>query len=226
MWFARVSILVMILTGLGCGSPALDYEPRHDISSYPSSGEAEGFVVAIDVPSRAETERQFGIDLRKDGIVAAALMVQNSLSDSSYLLLVEKISLQDCRRVGSETGGKIDQSAPEFEGTQAVVNTGIAVMTAGAVVLSPGVMLAGLPILVASAPAKAKADAIKQGMLTRALRNRTITPGQRAHGFVYFRIGDAAVIDEPASCIVRLEVQRLSTREDVTVELPMRWGGR
>jgi hypothetical protein len=131
-----------------------------------SGGSASGGVKFKIQPQLAlETKLDFGEDLAAGGILAVKVTVQNG-SAETYTLAVDAIELRPREGTGKVTQLDIATAA------QAVAKATAADLGPGIPGPSPG--------------------SVESTMRARALKSRTLKPGDSAEGFVYFPVGSYA----------------------------------
>ncbi len=144
------------------------------------------------IVDKAESDKYFGVDLLEANILALFVVAENVGTSSSFVISKEDFALGGRGIFGDEL------ARDERVGAE---GSGKAVAITGAVLISPLFMFAGAKMI-------SDATIIKHNMTTKELARRTISPGGRVEGFVYFELPQGSVASaEPLSLLV--EVMRL-----------------
>jgi hypothetical protein len=138
---------------------------------------------------KEETRKYFGLDALRAGILILHLHVTNGSPTSTVLLRKEHMML-----VADRGSGQEEQSAQKIERRS---STGEALGTAGAAVMS-------MPLLYLSLKLFSDASVIQQSFMKNEFRDRTLSSGQSADGFLYFKV----------------DPQRSFTRDTLVVKVP------
>jgi hypothetical protein len=96
---------------------------------------------------------------------------------------------------------------------------GAGVLMAGAVLLSP-------PLLVAGIKLGSDAEMVRHNFYRVELTRQTISPGQTARGVVYFGVTDEQIKNPSTSLALHVSLQSLNTEAIETVAVPFRWRDR
>ena len=175
-----VSLLVIITLVMGCATTHKVYtEVRSELcDQYKYHDIREGYCVAVSpIESAEESLELFQTDLLAHGILPVLVVLENRSAQGSIM---------------------IDQEAPDANATQ-FVNDKLGV-SAGRIIGQSAFWLAlvgplgaalALPLLIPAAMEAARENKaqddlfIRQSMARRALRNETLTAGEKQSGFLY-----------------------------------------
>jgi len=196
------------LTLLAAGCTTMEL-PRYQ----PQPGEAvgnevkadqEGLAIAIEPFTDADKcSRFFGVNLLEQRILAVYVVAENRGSGSSYLISRDRAALAPGRlaegtiatgrRIGSTGGGE-----------------GVA-MT-GALLISPLLQFTGFKMI-------SDAQVIKHNMEVQALDTTTLSPGRRAHGFLYFQLPPEGALARDWR--LRFRASELGAKREIALNLPI-----
>jgi hypothetical protein len=146
------------------------YEAQ-SIDNYKNIQVKDGLVVAMHpIIDAQESERYFGTDLLSSHILAVLLLSENRAPSSSFILSKEHISLGAGLPEVQQARDKVRSEA-----------AGEAVAWTGAVLISPLMMGIAMKLL-------SDATVINHNFKAREFQTKTLSPGQRAEGFLYFQL--------------------------------------
>jgi hypothetical protein len=170
--FSRaLAIAWMVLLAAGCAGLELPaYEPK-PLDAYSGAERRGGLGIAVAVlDSEDENVRYFGRDLVAAGIRPVLVMAENRHVSASYTVARDAMGLEVGHGSHAASDAKLDWRTGT--GTLAV---------GGALLLSPIALgIAGKDI--------SNVMTMNHQMRSQEFHTRTLAPGERAHGFVYFRI--------------------------------------
>jgi hypothetical protein len=178
----------------GCATKKLPEHEMPPLTYYPYSQEKDGLAVAVQpVMSPQESKKYFGTDLLSAGILAVFVTAENRNSPSSFLVSREKFSLRFQQTEASGVSRR-DQLRSEVPG-QVVMITGAAL---------------SLPLLFVGTKLISDANVVKNNFAVKELQAKTLSSGEKIHGFVYFQLpqGQAA-----AGRTLHVEIQELTTKQ-------------
>lgn len=208
---AWAACMIVALIGSGCTAKRLPQYPFEPVAGAQGTGEIEdGLVVSVwSLSDAGESEAYFGKDLLADaGVLALPISVENRSRGSSFMIDPDRIVLKD------RTRGKpdLDQVASYAAGK--------AVSTAGVVcvLLCP---IASLALIPTGAKMISSAGERRHNFVCKELRTTTLSPGETAHGFVYFTCsgGDSA----GSHATLHVEALDLKAHEWRSIDLPVAW---
>jgi len=127
----------------------------------------------------ARTREYFGIDAASSGIAILYLQVENQNPEITFLLLKENMRFFLGTTADANQTQRQDVSWDSH---------GDSLMGAGYALVITGPLLASIPLILAGAKMFSDSTAIQHSFTSRELGNRTLSPGQKAQGFVYFQI--------------------------------------
>jgi hypothetical protein len=166
-------IAFSILLSSCYNAPRLPEYNVQPIDNYVNKQSKNGLAIAIHpLTENYDYETYFGENLLSSNILAVLIVIDNQ-SSSSVILSNDRISL------GNGNGSAISNADSHYVYGKEH-NGGVA----GAIAYSS-------PLLLNFAAISAtKADEIKHNMLTKEFHSDTLSPGDKTHGFVYFKLKD------------------------------------
>ena len=127
--------------------------------------------------SRTETQELFKVDLQKAGLLPIFLVAENRSDSASFVIAKEKVQVLDAA-TGTTSGSQRTKVKSEKGGnTTAVVGAALLPVTLGV----------GAPLLFAGMKMASDATVIQHNLGANEFYSRTLDPGQRAQGFIYFQ---------------------------------------
>lgn len=200
----NLTVLLALLGTVGCGTLK--------IPSYPSANyeggrayESQGLTLVADpIVDKERSETFFRTDLTKAGLAVVHLKAVNESPGATWLLRLEDIFLAD----GSGTPGPSAQSET-IKSNYAAAN---AVGMAGAAVIS-------FPLLIASGKLTKDAMVKEKNFVDKEWRNQTLSPGQSAEGFLYFRVSPEN--PWPAGAQLRINTLDVRSQQATTFLVPL-----
>ncbi len=169
---ACASLLAM--AAVGCGTMKIPaYQGQ--ASALTRSGESQGLKVTLDpIVDKERGEKYFKVEPQKSGFAIIHLRAENKAADAAWLL-----SLENMRLVHSAQGGGATAANQEYKSDMSAAN---ALSVTALVLTSP--LLMGV-----SGKMLSNRMIVEKNFVDKEWRNQTLSPGQRAEGFVYFRLG-------------------------------------
>ncbi len=163
-----IGLAVITALGSGCATTYLpDYE-QAPATAQPLTKSVDGLVVGIDPMREAsKLQRYFGADLAQKGVLAVYVVARNSNPSKSFVLSSSHVSLNDTPN--SDTAGYVNADA------------GIDTATAGAFLISPPLLLAGIKNF-------SDSRETEHSIIVKRLYDTTLEPGEEASGFVYLKL--------------------------------------
>jgi len=197
----------------GCGTLQLpDYPTRSTAAhQYHAVGDELALSVHPLVTSR-EVKKYFGTNLLGKGILPVHFVVENRGATSSFVVADENFSLRDSEADVRE--GTADGEDPRVGRSAASSGATVAVMSTALVILPVAYLVAVFPVM----DAMSDNAEVKRNFVAKQFRIKTISPGESARGFLYFRLPKKR--DSPDEWIVRAEIADTGdeTRERLDVE--------
>jgi hypothetical protein len=188
---------------MGCTLRLPDY-PVRPASSYPNRFSQELVEVAIHpITNKAESNKYFGTDLVSRNVLAALIVVDNHSSSSLVL------DPAHCQLVGLPDRAD-DEQLPGKTGAETVM-----VLSTVAISLVGGII--GTKMI-------ADSENIKANIHARELRRQTLSPGESAQGFLYFRIPDKRE-KRPVQTrwLVTIPIRKIGTDAKFNAEVRFEW---
>jgi hypothetical protein len=159
----------------------------------------DGLSVALEpVVDRKKLMTYFRADLVSRGFIPVFVVAENSNTSRSFIFLTDEVS-------GSSHGseGQAEEARQVHSGeSKAAGAAGVAGLATAALPLATGVAIppAAPALFVVALVVGSRAVDAKHALVKNELRAQTLSPGQAAHGFLYFpmklgkkRIGDLVV---------------------------------
>lgn len=162
----------------GCTTLELSEYKAEQIEQYSNLQTKNELSIAIHpIVDEAESKKYFGVSLLDSNILALFVVAENKGTSSSFVISKEDFVLGR-RNILSDKLSRDQRVGPEGGGT--------AVAVTGAVLISPLLMFVGAKMI-------SDATVIKHNMTVKELTRKTISPGGRAEGFVYFELPKGSV---------------------------------
>jgi len=188
---SRLLLIFILNFGiLSCSKMNLEPYPGPSTSNYEKLVALDGVTAAVE-PFLDEdlSEKYFGVNLLDRDIIALFFSVQNNTPKTSFLLLSKSIQIADIKK-DKETN---------YNPSQASQDTGDAALLVG------GASLIALPVLAPVILPVAfqnisDASVIKENFETKKIRTKTIDPGEKASGFIYYNLSELKKIRNPNLC--------------------------
>lgn len=199
------ALLIALLAG-GCSTMAI---PKY--TGGPGKGaqtqEALGLKVTADnFNDKQRAETYFRTNPHNDGIMIVYLRAENQSPDATWLVNEESMWLVDA--AGTALMNAHDQ---KVEGDYGAAD---AVGIAGAAAIS-------LPMMFAASKLGSDAMVEQKNFVDREWRNQTLSPGQNAEGFIYFKVGKAANLSQGVSLRLACLNTRNQQTNTITITIPI-----
>jgi hypothetical protein len=185
-------------------APRLPEYNVQPIDNYTNKQSKNGLVIAIrPMTENDEYEKYFGENLRSSNILTVLIVIDNQ-SSSSVILSNDRISL------GHGNISDISNADSNYKEPFS--------SAAGAIAVTSPLLL---PFISMSA---AKADEVKHNMLTKEFHSDTLSPGDKTHGFVYFKLKDKDLTSD--KWFVHIAALDTATKTWTAFDLPFEWTER
>jgi hypothetical protein len=173
----------------------LDVKP---VQTYRYVAEKNSIAVGIHpFVDSTESDKYFGTTLLDSNVLAVLVVVENRSSSSSYILTKDQCSLSTVRN-------QTPAGASGAPGASERLDAGTGLAMAGAVLVSPVLLIAGLKL-------GSDSEMIRHNFHRLELRRQTISPGRTAHGVVYFELTDDQLKKPSPSLVMQVSLQDLKT---------------
>ena len=161
----------------GCTTMELPEYKAEQIEQYSNSQTKNELSLAVHpIVDETESEKYFGVSLLDSSILALFVVAENRGTSSSFVISKEDFVLVNTHILSDKL------SRGQLAGSEGV---GIAVSLTGYILPLPFIS----PLLViAGAKMTSDVTVIKHNMTVKELGKKTISPGGRAEGFVYFEL--------------------------------------
>lgn len=161
-----------------CATMTIPEDKARAVESYELKTESRGLFVAVHPLLKQEIEKTFKTDLLKRGILPVLIVAENHSKLTSFVITKDNMIV-------------VDQDA--LEGTafdRSAVESGLG--KTGNVLATTGAALGGLLPLLAGMKMGSDATVIQHNLGTKEFQSRTIDPGEKAHGYVYFQFPEGS----------------------------------
>jgi hypothetical protein len=210
-----VSMLGLLM--FGCATMSIPQTQVRPTESYQLTTERNALFIAVHpVTDSAEIEEAFRTNLLEKGILPILVVVENRNPLTSFVLAKNKVAVVNVASLETTTSQRrrVTSDIP-----------GAAVATAGAAALSlPGAAALSLPLVVVGLKIMSDAQVIAHNLGEKEFYSRTVAPGQKAHGYIYFQLPRGTTALEHHQLLV--EAVDSSTGETVRFDFPLEYRKR
>lgn len=204
----------LLVLGSGCSTMKVAPLTTGKAESYTPHEQKSGVVVGIHpMTDKRDIEDMFKVNLLDKGLVPILVVVENQNPDASFIVTQNKVVV-----LNAATG----VSSPS-QRKKVTSNAGEAMQASGAIMVSLGgfvlpLLLIGLPIECTGMQHASDASVIEFNLGDKEFYSRTLGPGEKAQGFVYFQYPK----ESPAAgnYHVVAEVKNSATGETTTFDFP------
>jgi hypothetical protein len=189
----------------GCATMKVTEFHAQPVATYAVKAEQKGLSIAAHpMTAREEIKKAFRKDLREKGLLPILIIAENHNSSASFILAKEKVFVKNVETDTNELGrrGKVASST-----------AGEATALAGAAVTSPAMVIIGLKLA-------SDAQVVEHNLSDKEFYSRTLGPGQKAQGFIYFQLPKDASLSDKHRVVV--EAVEAATRETLTFTFNLR----
>ena len=206
----RIQLLILLvplaalLAVTGCTTPntSARYVPPAGINPA-NTREVNGLKITVDpVFDAARSREYFNTDALADGVFPIHIQVENSNPGASFLVQKQNFGFN------AGSGLATDTSA---SGTDIHSEAGDAVGTAGVVLLSA-------PLIVAGTISVGNGQAVQHNFVQAEFLDQTLSPGQSAGGFVYFQIKNGRGL---SGGVFKAIIPDLRSQQSTRMEIPI-----
>ena len=203
---------LLIFFGTGCMT--MDVQPLNtgDANSYTQHQEKNGITIGVQpFTDKHESKALFKMDLLDKGLLPILIVAENQSASSSFIIAKEKVVVM-CEASG------VTSASEQKNVTSGKSTAGTSVLVAGTVVIlaSP---VAALPLVVAGMKMASDATVLQHNLADKEFYSRTIKPGEKAQGFVYFQFSND--VPPTGNYHVVAEVKNSATGEITTFDFPV-----
>ena len=186
---------------VGCTTLKIADIPVQRAERYRYGGQQGAVRVAVHpFGDPTESDRYFGTVLLDHNVLAVLVVAENRSTSSSYVLAREQCRLRE-------------RKATDPVGAPGSPDIGLGVKAAGLILLSPALLLAGIKM-------ESNAHMIRHNFYRVELKRQTISPGQTAHGVVYFSVSDDQIKNPSTALVLHVSLQDLKSDAVETVAVP------
>lgn len=203
---SRIGVSVLMAGLIGCSHRIPDY-PEKPFASCPRQGGTLQVRLGADPITEANVSRTyFDMNLKDARQLAVCVVVENTSADTTLLVRREQFTIEGA-------AGRDDR------GLRSTQRAGEAVAMTGAVGLAVAPVVA-LPVLLVGAGISSNAHNVRVNIENKSIQTRTLAPGERAQGFVFFQLPNKGT-PAPAEWVLRFSPQstRSAALEPVQVTL-------
>lgn len=215
MYIYNVAALRQVLASLlslmilGCTTMDVPESKVHATESYQLKEEHDGLLVAAyPVTNKDEIEESFRADLLSKGILPVLFIAENRNPSKSFLITKEKVAV-----VGQDSL----QKTSAMSKTVALDQDGETMQIIGGVLFSPALLLAG-------AKMTSDTQVVAHNLADKAFYSRTLDPGQKVYGYVYYRLPQGGAATKRHHALV--EATDSSTSKAITFNFPFNFDRR
>lgn len=166
------------MLGAGCRTMAVPKLTAQKADAYEHHVEKDGLVIGVHaLTDKSEVKQMFNVNLLNNGVVPILVVVENRSANSSFVVAKDKVF------VVSEATGNTNISERKEVASGAGGQT-MATIGAVGLVVSP---IAAGPLLLAGLKMASDATVIEHGLRDKEFYTRTLGPGQKTQGIIYFQ---------------------------------------
>lgn len=201
---------VLLFLAPGCATMRVTPLTTGAADSYTQHDAKDGVVVGIHpMTAKGEIKETFKMDLLDKGLLPILVVAENKSASASFIIAKEKIAV-----LSGATGATNTSQRKEVTSGSAGTALGIT----GAVLVGAG-SVAAAPMLFVGLKMASDADVIQHNLADKEFYSRTLGPGEKAQGFVYFQFPK----DSPPSgnYHVVAEIKNSATGKATSFDLPV-----
>ena len=193
----------------GCSTMKVTPLTTGSADSYTQHEQQNGVVVGIrPMTDKGEIKDIFKVNLLNKGLLPILVVVENKSAAASFIVAKEKIAVL-CDATGASS---TSQRKAVKSGT-----AGTVVGITGAVLLGAG-SVAGAPFAIVGMKMASNATVVQHNLADKEFYSRTLGPGEKAQGFVYFQYPKES---PPAGNYhIMVELKNSATGEAVAFDFP------
>ncbi len=210
--FVSLGALLLAGAGTGCGTMTI---PQYTAgpSKQARTVESQGLTIVVDpVLDSQRADTYFKVNPEDKGVGIIFLHAENQSTNATWLVNEENIHLAVSGRAND-----MDAQDQEVEGDY---REGDALtVTAMPFLLFPGIDLIALPFMLSGAKANSNASVIQKNFVDKEWLNQTLSPGQRADGFIYFNL--ERNFQWAGSATLRLDCFDVRSQQTNTITVPL-----
>jgi len=170
--------LVLLFLLSGCTTMSVAPLKTGDADSYTQHEQKNGLVIGIrPMTDKREIKDMFKNNLLDNGLLPILVVAENQSASASFVIAKEKVFV-----LNEDTGTTSRSQTTEVASGDA----GTAIGLTGAVLDLANPVLAA-PMIIAGAKMASNATVIQYNLADKEFYSRTLGPGEKAQGFVYFQ---------------------------------------
>jgi hypothetical protein len=167
-----ICVLMFSFPLVSCHTMSVPQPKIAATESYPLKTEHSNLFVAVHpVTDKTENEETFRMNLLDKGILPLLIVIENRNPSTSFILAKNKIVL-----VNSGSGMPLKPKREKVTSE----TSGVIMALIGSLTLSPPLLFPGLKII-------SDAQIIEHNLSDKEFYSRTLDPGQKTHGYIYFQ---------------------------------------
>jgi hypothetical protein len=203
---ASVSLLLA-----GCTTMSVTPLTTGGADSYTQHEQTNGLVIGIrPMTDKREIKGMFKVNLLDEGLLPILVVAENQSGSASFIIAKDKVYV-----LNEATGTTNTSQQKEVASGTA----GTAVGITGAVLVGAG-SLAAAPLLFTGLKMASNATVIQYNLADKEFYSRTLGPGEKAQGFVYFQFPKESPPSGNYHAVA--EVKNSATGEATTFDFPMK----
>ncbi len=212
-----VSLFPVGLLVLGSGCSTMKEPPltTGSADSYTQHEQTNGMVVGIrPMTDKREIEDMFKVNLLDKGLLPILVVAENQSPAASFIIAKDKLFVLN---EGTGTASSSRRKKVTSGAGDALEGTGAVMVASGGLALP--LLVIGAPLLFTGEQKASNASVIEFNLADKEFYSRTLGPGEKAQGFVYFQFPKKS----PPSVNYHLvaEVKNPATGEATTFDLPL-----
>jgi hypothetical protein len=199
----------LLVLGSGCSTMKEPPLTTGSADSYTQHEQTNGVVVGIrPMTDKREIEDMFKVNLLDKGLLPILVVVENQNTSASFIIAKDKLFVLN---EGTGTTGSSQRKKVTSGAGEALAITGSLLVASGSLVAAP--------LLFIGEQKASNASVIEFNLTDKEFYSRTLGPGEKAQGFVYFQFPKKS----PPSVNYHLiaEVKNPATGEATTFDLPL-----
>jgi hypothetical protein len=205
-----ISAVFLVLAGAGCSTltiPQYTAKP----SKQAKTMESQGLTITVDPISDAERgNTYFKVNPANSHVDIIYLQAVNNSTNATWLLSEVNMHL------AVPGQGDLNAQDQDVKGHYGTAN-GLA-GAAAPLLLFPGPDLLALPLIFSSAKSGSDASIVQKNFVDKEWLNQTLSPGQRAQGFIYFNVKEHS---PPTGTALRMDCFDVRNQQTNTFTFPL-----
>jgi len=169
---SALSLPIAVSLAMGCASMKVPTFEVKEVDAYAIRTEQDGLILAVQPTFEpSEIDRTFRTNLLDKGVLPILLVAENHNPSRAFILQPDAIEI-----ASADTRARASEPRPTVSSS-----------TQGEVMMGAGVLIS-LPLLIAGIKMVSDSEVIQHNLADKAFYSTTLANGQRARGFLYFRV--------------------------------------